>query len=392
MSSSRSGRILTARPSFLAAIAASAANRLPCVSLPPKPPPMRRISTVTACDGTPSACADHVLHLARMLGRGIDGDVLVLAGHRPWRSGLRGRNAPGRRSASGPSAGAAPWRSPPPHRRASSVSGGVTSLPPAASSSRDVDDRAAVRWYSIFASRQARRACSRVSAITQKIGWPWNCDLAVGEHRLVMPAGRADVVLAGNVLGGQHVDDAGRGAHRRQIDRRDRRACATVDEAEAAMQRAGRLRHVVDVDRPAPTHACARNRGAGRCATPPAIFSAFEIERRVLVHRALTPPAATPAAAPWCRWSRRRSAAAGCCAGQRPVFGRGAHVGQRREVRGEGGDRRLDRRFASTACRSAPPRPPSRASASPPCRHRRCGSPPPCRPCRASDGRRRARR
>ncbi len=31
--------------------------------------------------------------------------------------------------------------------------------------------------YSIFASRAARRASSRVSAMTQKIGWPWNSTL-----------------------------------------------------------------------------------------------------------------------------------------------------------------------------------------------------------------------
>ena len=36
---------------------ATQANRLPCVSLPPKPPPMRRTSTVTACEATPSTLA-----------------------------------------------------------------------------------------------------------------------------------------------------------------------------------------------------------------------------------------------------------------------------------------------------------------------------------------------
>ena len=33
--------------------------------------------------------------------------------------------------------------------------------------------------YSIFPSRLARRAWSRVCAITAKIGWPWNCTLLV---------------------------------------------------------------------------------------------------------------------------------------------------------------------------------------------------------------------
>ena len=57
MSSSRSGRIFTARFHFFAATAATAAKRFGCVSLPPKPPPMRRTMIVTAFDGTPSTCA-----------------------------------------------------------------------------------------------------------------------------------------------------------------------------------------------------------------------------------------------------------------------------------------------------------------------------------------------
>ena len=39
------------------AAAAAAAGRLPWLSLPPNPPPMRRTSTVTAWVGTPSTCA-----------------------------------------------------------------------------------------------------------------------------------------------------------------------------------------------------------------------------------------------------------------------------------------------------------------------------------------------
>ncbi len=62
-------------------MAASAANWLPCVSLPPKPPPMRRTLTVDGMDGTSQRMADHVLHLARVLRRGPDGDLVVLAGN-----------------------------------------------------------------------------------------------------------------------------------------------------------------------------------------------------------------------------------------------------------------------------------------------------------------------
>ena len=67
-------------PSFLAATAATAAKRFGWVSLPPKPPPMRRTMMVTAFDGHAEDVRDHVLHLARVLGRGVDGDVVVLAG------------------------------------------------------------------------------------------------------------------------------------------------------------------------------------------------------------------------------------------------------------------------------------------------------------------------
>ena len=44
-------------PSFLAATAATAAKRFGWVSLPPKPPPMRRTMMVTAFDGTPRTWA-----------------------------------------------------------------------------------------------------------------------------------------------------------------------------------------------------------------------------------------------------------------------------------------------------------------------------------------------
>ena len=57
MSSSRSGRILAARPVFLATRAATQANRFDWLSLPPKPPPIRRTSAVTAEFTVPSTLA-----------------------------------------------------------------------------------------------------------------------------------------------------------------------------------------------------------------------------------------------------------------------------------------------------------------------------------------------
>ena len=102
MSSSRSGRILAARPVFFATSAATQANRLPWVSLPPKAPPMRRHSTVTALFGTPSTIATMCWISLGCWVEAVDRDLVVLARDRHARSGPRGRNGPGRRSRSGP--------------------------------------------------------------------------------------------------------------------------------------------------------------------------------------------------------------------------------------------------------------------------------------------------
>jgi hypothetical protein len=69
-------------------------------------------------------------------------------------------------------------------------------------------------------------------------------DLARDEHRVVA-GDRADIVLARNVGCGQHRDDAGRGAHRGEVDaeqlaRRNRRA------ADRDVKQAFGLAHVVD--------------------------------------------------------------------------------------------------------------------------------------------------
>ena len=63
---------------------------------------------------------------------------------------------------------------------------------------------------SIFASRAARRAWSRLRATTANKAWPWNIDLIEGEQRLIGEDGR-DVVLAWNIRRSQNNDDA-RGA------------------------------------------------------------------------------------------------------------------------------------------------------------------------------------
>jgi hypothetical protein len=70
-------------------------------------------------------------------------------------------------------------------------------------------------------------------------------DLVLGQQRLVMDD-RADIVFAGYVGGGQHGDDAGRGAHRVQVERKQG-GMAFGGMAEGAMEQARRLRQVVDI-------------------------------------------------------------------------------------------------------------------------------------------------
>ena len=66
---------------WCASSAAMQAKGAAWVSLPPKPPPMRRTSTVTAWCGLAENRGDQVLHLARVLGRAPDQQVAVLARH-----------------------------------------------------------------------------------------------------------------------------------------------------------------------------------------------------------------------------------------------------------------------------------------------------------------------
>ena len=72
-------------------------------------------------------------------------------------------------------------------------------------------------------------------------------DLAVGEQPVVMDD-RADIVLAGNVGGGEDGDDAGRGPHRVEIERQQGRM-AFGGMAEGEVEQARRLGQIVDIGR-----------------------------------------------------------------------------------------------------------------------------------------------
>ena len=84
-----------------------------------------------------------------------------------------------------------------------------------------------------FAFAAARRAASRVSAITAKTGWP-----------------RPAVVVARDVTGGEYRDHAGFALDRVDIDR-EQAPMRHRRQAQCAVQGAGEFGQVVDIGRAA---------------------------------------------------------------------------------------------------------------------------------------------
>ena len=206
---------------------------------------MRRISTVTAWLGTPSTCGHLVLDLGRVLGGGVDGDVVVLAAARRGRPGPRGRSAPARRSRCGPPARAAPRRWPPRRRRAPWCRAApAATWPPAPASMVRIAGRSS---YSTTARRAAARACADGLGGHGEQRLAPVFDQPVGEHRVVAGDG-AHIVDARHVLGRQHDDDARRRPHRGDVERRDG-GVRPLALGDVDVQRARRLGDVVDVDR-----------------------------------------------------------------------------------------------------------------------------------------------
>ena len=136
------------------------------------------------------------------------------------------------------------------------------------------------------------------------------------------------------------------------------------------MERALRLGHVVDIVGLPATCLCALSCAMDSCIRPRAMH--LELVHASSLRRSRSPRP---------RWSRGRSGAAGSCATSRRYSAEARMSVMRLVVRRERRRSRPRSSPASTACRSAPPRPPSRASASPPCRRRRCGR---SRRCRSS--------
>ncbi len=253
--------------------------------------------------------AHHMLHFARMLRRGIDGDVLVLARHGhgdlafeiemilPADAHLPLQ--PARRLGNSFRRIAALQRQ---RRRDEPVRLRIEFA--------DVDDEGHFLVFDLRKLAGAPRLLPRLGDDAED-RLAMELHHAVGQHRLVMAAGRRNVVLARHVPGRQHVDHAGCRAHRRQVDLHDR-AMRDGREPKAAMQSAGGLRHVVDIDR------LARDvlvRGIVALLGGDAAGDLFgpEVYGLMLGHRLpLTPPRTSkPATALSCRSSRRKTAAAG---------------------------------------------------------------------------------
>src|SRR5690606_17158541 len=72
-------------------------------------------------------------------------------------------------------------------------------------------------------------------------------DLVDSKDWVVMHARRRNIVFAGHVLVGQHVDHTGSGAHCRQVNRLEQSVC-DGGITDTDMQRALRLRYIVNID------------------------------------------------------------------------------------------------------------------------------------------------
>ena len=215
----RVSRSRTGRPVSVAPSAATAARPCGCISLPPKPPPIRRHCTVTAWLGHAEHVRDDLLGLGRVLGAGLHEDLAALVDQRQRAvrlevevllPGDRGhaledvrRRAPARPPTSPRcSVGRAPWK----------LSAAI------ASSTRQQRGQRLV--VDLDRRRAPRRAASRVSPSTQQTAWPWYMT-SVGEQRLVVLD--PGVVDAGHVGRGEHPDHARHVVRRRGVEPGDPR-------------------------------------------------------------------------------------------------------------------------------------------------------------------------
>ena len=172
-----------------------------------------------------------------------------------------------------------------------------------------------------------RRGCAAATANT---AWPWNMTSRSTSSGSSAKTG-AMSFLPGMSAAVSTATTPGAARTAREIEacqhaRRRRR------HADRDMERALGLADVVDVGRPSPARAAGRNRAAGACGRPPSASAP-----RGRHSAAWSAPIRVGARSPEISISALRRTLA---RGRHPI-GRGrAHVGQRREVRGEGVERR----------------------------------------------------
>ena len=324
------------------------------LSLPPKPPPMRRTSTDDGVVAQAEHLGDVVLHLGRVLGRGVDVEVAVLAGdgHGDLAFEIEvvlsadGELAaqPVRRGGDG-AAATSPSRM---------VWAGSMTVP-AARASAMVEDAGQVFVGDLrqAAARRLRRGFRRRrrTATGRRTG-PGRRRRA--DHRR---ATGLTSLVAGNVLRADDSDDAGRGADGGQVQRDDAGVGAFAD-AETDMEQVARLGDVVDVA------ARGRRRGVSALSWRTAVWT---MRVRSAMHRlrvqhadGLAPRLGEQAAQQVLRHGQA-------------IGGRGAHVVERLEVAAPARRRPPRWWLRSTAGRSAPLRRLVARFGVPPCRRRRGG-------------------
>ena len=173
----------------------------------------------------------HVLHFARMLGRGIDGHVLVLARHGKRNMAFQvemvlatdphmALETARRRRDRGRSVAALELE----RRRYHPALDRIEAA--------DIDDRRQLLVARLGEQAGAPCGLARLGD-DQEDRLAEELDLVGGQHRLVMAAGGADVVFARHVGGGEHVDHPGGGAHRVEVERADQ---AMRDRSEGPRQ------------------------------------------------------------------------------------------------------------------------------------------------------------
>ena len=243
MSSSRSSLSLTGRRVWCASSAAMHANGAAWVSLPPKPPPMRRTSTVIAWCGLSSTLA---IRCCTSLGCWVE----LHTSMSPSSPGTAKRDLALQIEmvlAAHPDAArrgdAARWRSPARGRRGASRAAAARRTAWASASSI-AQDRLELAVFDLGQARGAARLLDRRRGDREQ-GLTGIFDRAVGEQRIAR-IHRADVVHAGHVLRRHHRDHARAPRAPASRSMRTISACACV------------LR---------PTAACSMPAGSGRSST-----------------------------------------------------------------------------------------------------------------------------